>query len=164
MKFLERENKKNKKNSEENGPLAETEQDRKSSRIIDKRTREETGMGNQMTALRFQTGERYQTTPVYRRGDTCQYLGSNPPPPSQCCELDHNTRRQKKKKKGSRNKPKQLSLLVVQYHSVCSVPLRSATPPHAPVVHLKRHSALTPLNGQKTANASQLPWIKYSRW
>ena len=94
----EREKKKKKKNSDENGPLAETEQDRKSSRIIDKRTREETGMGNQMTALRFQTGERYQTTPVFRRGDTCRYLGSNPPPPSQCCELDHNTRRQKKEK------------------------------------------------------------------
>ena len=41
MKFLERTPPKNDKN----GPLAETEQDRKSSRIIYKRTREEIGMG-----------------------------------------------------------------------------------------------------------------------
>ena len=43
--------------SQENGPLAEKRQDRKSKRIRQKEKQtEETGKGNQITALRFQTG------------------------------------------------------------------------------------------------------------
>ena len=41
--------------SQENGPLAEKWQKRKSKRTRQKITREEIGKGNQMTALRFQT-------------------------------------------------------------------------------------------------------------
>ena len=52
----------------ENGPLAEKRQDRKSKRTRQKNTREEIGKGNQMTALRFQTGERHQTSPASLRG------------------------------------------------------------------------------------------------
>ena len=49
------------KKSQENGPLAEKWQDRKSKRTRQKKTRQEIGKGNQMTALRFQTGGWYQT-------------------------------------------------------------------------------------------------------
>ena len=35
---------------------------------LDRRTREETAKWNQMTALRFQTGGRHQTSPAFLRG------------------------------------------------------------------------------------------------
>ena len=48
--------------SQENEPLVEKWQDRKSKRTRQKKTREEIGKGNQMTALRFQTGGWHQTS------------------------------------------------------------------------------------------------------
>ena len=58
------------KKSQENGPLAEKWQDRKSKRTRQKKTREEIGKGNQMTALRFQTGGGHQTSLASLRGCT----------------------------------------------------------------------------------------------
>ena len=52
------------KKCKENGPLAEKWRDRKSKRTRQKKTRQEIGKGNQMTALRFQTGGRHQTSPA----------------------------------------------------------------------------------------------------
>ena len=49
---------------QKNGSLAEKRQDRKSKRTRQKKTIEEIGKGNQMTALRFQTGGRQQTSPA----------------------------------------------------------------------------------------------------
>ena len=43
--------------NQENGPLGEKLRDRKNKRTRQKKTRQEIGKGNQMTALRFQTGE-----------------------------------------------------------------------------------------------------------
>ena len=54
--------------SQENGRLAEKWQDRKSKRTRQKKTREEIGKGNQMTALRFQTGGWHQTSPASLQG------------------------------------------------------------------------------------------------
>ena len=48
--------------SQENGPLAEKWQDRKSKRT--RRKKQEIGKGSHMTALRFQTGGWHQTSPV----------------------------------------------------------------------------------------------------
>ena len=71
--------------SQENGPLAEKWQDRKSKRTRqnppktttttkkqknnNKKTREEIEKGNQMTAMRFQTGSEHQTSPAFLRGN-----------------------------------------------------------------------------------------------
>ena len=54
--------------SQENGPLAEKLQDRKSKRTRQKKIREEIEKGNEMTTLRFQTGGRHQTYPASLRG------------------------------------------------------------------------------------------------
>ena len=55
--------------SQENGPSAEKWEDRRSKRTRQEKTREEIGKGNQMTALRFQTGGRHQTSPASLRGN-----------------------------------------------------------------------------------------------
>ena len=74
--------------SQENGPLAEKWQDRKSKRTRRKKTREEIGKGNQMTALRFQTGGKHQTSPASLWGPpTTTHTNAhiwccNPPPPN----------------------------------------------------------------------------------
>ena len=62
LSFLEREKKekRKRKKSQENGPLAEKLQGSKRTR--QKKTREEIGKGNQMTALKFQTGGWHQTS------------------------------------------------------------------------------------------------------
>ena len=41
---------------------------------LGRRTREEIAKWNQMTALRFQTGGRHQTSPAFLRGQTGKYL------------------------------------------------------------------------------------------
>ena len=54
---------------QENGPLAKKRQDRKSKRTRqEKERREEIGKGNQMAALKFQTGGGHQTSPASLRG------------------------------------------------------------------------------------------------
>ena len=164
MKFLERTPPKNDKN----GPLAETEQDRKSSRIIYKRTREEIGMGEPNDSPEIPDRGKISDNPNLHDGRPSANTGVQTPYPSQCCELSHDTRRQQKKE-GHRNKPEQLSLLAVQYHSVCSTPLQSATPSHSPVLHLKHHSALTwpHLNSQWTENSKRVVRVtlnKIQQW
>ena len=69
------------KKSQENGPLAEKWQDRKSKRTRQKKTREETGKGNQMTALRFQTSPASLRGPPTRTHTNAHIWCCNPPPP-----------------------------------------------------------------------------------
>ena len=61
--------------SQENGPLAEKWQDRKSKSTRQNKTREEIGKGNQMIALRFQTGEWHQTSPASLWGWQAEVAG-----------------------------------------------------------------------------------------
>ena len=53
---------------QENGSLAENDKTERARRLGRKKTREEIGKGNQMTGLRFQTGERHQASPASLRG------------------------------------------------------------------------------------------------
>ena len=53
---------------QENGPLASKEDETERATGVGRRTRDEIAKWNQMTALRFQTGGRHQTSPASLRG------------------------------------------------------------------------------------------------